>query len=184
MTSIVSSDILFKLSAPNASAGNTQSGVAGLSWGGFVSTTVLSNISLDNLFQDITGPENVGLQVDYACLFIHNNTASGNAMLNTIVWLPSTNVTVGGATVAIALDPTGATSLTATTQQAVKISSSTVPPSGVTGWVGPSSTTSGGLTIGTILPGQVYPVWFQRTATNSVAVTGDGCRIEVSFGSN
>lgn len=182
--SILPTDILFKLSAPNATSGSSQAGVPGLSWGNFVATTVLSNVSLDNLFQDITGPENVALQVDYACFFIHNNTATGLSMLGTVVWLPSSGSVVGGANVAIALDPTGATSLTANTAQAVKISSPVIAPSGVTGWVGPSSTSSGGLTIGTILPGQVYPVWVQRTATNSPALANDGCNIQVSFSSN
>src|SRR5579862_3301508 len=89
MATIVASDILFKLSAPNANGGNIQAGYAGTSWGGWLSTTILNtNIPLDNLFTDITGPENAAGQVDYSCLFIQNNTSSGKSMSNVIAWLP------------------------------------------------------------------------------------------------
>lgn len=184
MTSIVSTDILFKLSAPSASSGNSQAGNPGLSWGGYVSTTVVSSTPLDNVFQDITGAENAASQVDYSCIFIHNNTLSGNAMQGVIAWLPSSNYINGGASVAIALDPTGATALGSSTQQAVRISSGVVAPVGVTGWIGPTGTSSGGLSLGTIAPGYVYPLWIQRTAANTSAVNNDGARIQLAFSSN
>ena len=188
--SIVPSDILFMLSAPNATAGLTQPGNPGLSWGNYVSTTVMSSTPLDNLFQDITGPENAGSQVDYACLFVYNNTLSGDTMLNTLAWLPSSFATGGGASIAIALDPAGMTLATTSSAQATRISSAIIAPTGVSGWVSPVSSQpsgpsfTGGLQMGSIPPGYVYPMWVRRTAANTAPVSNDSFRIQISFGSN
>jgi hypothetical protein len=188
MTAIVASDILMKLSAPGATTGNSVGGTAGNSWGNYISTTVISNTPLDNLFTDITGAENAAGQVDYACLFIHNNTSSGNSMLNTVAWLPTSSYVTGGATLQIAADPTGATTLSSSAQQAVKITANTNAPSGVSGWVSNTSTapTSGnsyanGVYLGTIQPGYVYAVWFKRTANNTAPVNNDGAGIQINF---
>lgn len=188
MTAIVASDILMKLSAPGATAGNAVSGTSGNSWGNYISTTVLSNTPLDNLFNDITGAENAAGQVDYACVFIHNNTASGNSMLNTVVWLPTSYYITGGATTQIAIDPTGASLLGSSAQQAVKITASTNAPAGVSGWVSNTSTVptlsnsyANGVYLGTIQPGYVYAIWVRRTATNSSPVNNDGAGIQINF---
>jgi len=187
LTAIVASDILLKLSAPGASVGNTTSGTAGNSWGNYISTTQLSSTALDNLFTDITGAENAASQVDYACLFIHNNTSSGNSMLNTVAWLPTSAYVSGGATVTIGVDPAGVTTLGSSAAQAAKITAATNAPTGVTTWfantgtvpVSPSYTN--GAFIGTIAPGNVAAVWFKRTATNSAPINNDGFGIEVTF---
>ncbi len=175
------------LAAPGAASGNSVAGTAGNSWGNYMSTTQLSSTPLDNLFSDITGAENAAGQVDYACVFILNNTASGNSMLNTVAWLPLSLFVPGGATVALAADPTGATAKASTTPQAVKITSNTIAPVGVTLWVAPVSadpaypTYTGGIQLGTIAPGYCYAVWIQRTATNSAPVNNDGFTLEVDF---
>src|ERR1039458_9683937 len=102
MTAIVASDVVYYLSAPSASTGYATTGVAGSSWGGWFSTTALSGTPLDNLFSDITGAENAASQVDYACVFVLNNTASGNSMLNAVAWLPTASYVAGGANVTVA----------------------------------------------------------------------------------
>jgi hypothetical protein len=188
MTAIVASDILLKLSAPGASAGNTTSGTSGNSLGNYIATTVISNTPLDNIFPDITGAENSASQVDYACIFVHNNTASGNSMLNTVVWLPTSSYISGGATLQLAADPTGVTTLASSAQQAVKITASTNVPAGVSGWVSNTSTVptssnsyANGVYLGTIQPGYVYAIWLKRTATNSSPVNNDGAGIQVNL---
>lgn len=187
MTAIVQSDILFRLSAPNASSGNTQLNVPGNLWGGYVSSTVLSGTNLNSIFPDITGAENAAQQVDYACIFVHNNTASGNSMVSALGWIPTSGVTPGGASIQAALDPTGATILTSNTQQAVKITSPYIAPAGVTGWISPVSSIptgpsfTNGLQMGTIAPGFVYPIWFKRTAPNSAALNNDMITLNITF---
>jgi len=187
MTAIVSTDILFYLAAPGATAGNTVSGTVGDSWGNYISTTQISSTPLDNLFPDITGAQNAADQVDYACIFILNNTASGNSMLNTVAWLPSSLYVSGGALVALAGDPTGVTARGTSSQQAVKITASTNAPAGVSGWVSPTGTAptypsyTNGIQLGTIPPANCVAVWIQRSAQNTVPVNNDGFTLEVDF---
>jgi hypothetical protein len=187
MTAIVSSDILIKLSAPGATVGNTTSGTAGNSWGNYISTTVMSATPLDNLFLDLTGAQNAASQVDYACVFIHNNTGSGNSMLNTVAWLPLSLFVTGGALIALADDPGGSIAIGSSAQQAVKITAATNAPAGVSGWVSPTNTQptspsyTNGIQLGTIAPGFCSAVWIRRSAQNTAPVNNDGFTLEVDF---
>lgn len=187
MTAIVAGDVLYYLSAPGASAGFATAGTAGSSWGGFIASTQLSATALDNLFLDLTGAQNAASQVDYACLFILNNTSSGNSMLNTVAWLPTSADVAGGATISIGLDPTAASVKTSGTQQAVKITAATNAPAGVTTWVSNTNTPpaspsyTNGLQVGTIAAGSCRAIWIRRTATNSSPVNNDGFGLEVDF---
>lgn len=187
MTAIVAGDILYYLSAPGASVGFATSGTPGSSWGGFIASNQLSATPLDNLFLDITGAQNAASQVDYACLFILNNTASGNSMLNTVAWLPTASDVAGGATVAIGQDATAASVKNSSSLQAVKITAATNAPAGVSTWVtavssAPTSPSyTGGLQLGTIPAGFCKAIWVRRTATNSSPVNNDGFGLEVDF---
>lgn len=182
MTAIVASDIVFLLSAPGATSGYSASGTPGQSWGGYCSDTVLSTTALDNLFTDLTGAENAADQVDYACLFVLNNTASGNSMLNTIAWIPTASNVTGATQHAIAVDTNAASAKGSSTAQALSIASATTAPTGLT-WASPSSTNAGGVSLGTIPPGSVRAIWFRRTATNSAPLNSDGFTVEVDFDS-
>lgn len=181
MTAIVPSDILFLLAAPIATSGYSVAGVVGDSWGGWASTTPVSGTLLNNLFPDVTGAENAGDQVDYASVFILNNTASGNSMLSVTAWMPLVDETAGGVAMGLGIDPTAASIKNATVQQAVSISSPTQAPSGVLSWVGPSSSNAGGIGLGNIPPGYVKAVWIRRTATNSAPVNNQQFGLELDF---
>lgn len=184
MTLIAPTDVVYLLAAPTAIQGFSVQGVPGNSWGNYCSTTPWSTTPYDNLFPDITGPENTGLQVDYECVFIWNNTLSGNSMLNAVAWLPTTSLTAGGATLAIAADPTASSILSSHSAQALGISGPTVQPSGLTVWSPPSSSNAGGVALGNIPPGFVKAVWIQRTATNSSPVNNQTFGLQVDFSSN
>ena len=196
MTAIVASDIQFLLSAPTATAGYATAGSVGSSWGKFVSNTQISSTPLDNLFTDITGAENAASQVDYACVFILNNTASGNSMLNTVLWLPTSADVSGGATVSVGLDPvSGPANITApvktsSSAQASVIASGTnggSAPGSISTWVSNVGTDpaapnyTGGLQMGTIAPGCVRAFWVRRTAANTGPVNADGFGWQVDF---
>ena len=178
---IVNTDIQFLLAAPGASSGYSASGTVYNSLGKYVSTTQLSNTALDNLFTDLTGAANAASQVDYQCVFILNNTGSGDTALNGIVWLPNSGYVAGGANIAVGVDPAGASAKASGTQQAAVIGSATTAPTGVNTWAGPSSTNSGGLSVANLAPGQVLAVWIRRTATNSGPVNNDGFVLEYDF---
>lgn len=183
ITAIVSSDVVTLLSNSGASAGYSVTGTPGASLGGYVSTSVMSLTSLDNLFLDLTGAQNAADQVDYACLFVLNNTASGNSMLITVAWLPTSSNVTGATSHAIGVDPTAASVKTSSGAQAVTISASTTAPAGVT-FVAPSSTNSGGVSLGTIAPGYVRAIWLRRTAANTAPLNNDGFSIEIDWDSN
>jgi hypothetical protein len=110
-------------------------------------------------------------------------------MVNTIAWLPLSDFTGGGASIAIALDPTGASLIGSSAVQAVVITSSTMAPAGVSGWVSPVSSVpvspdyTGGLQLGNIQPGYCYPIWIRRTANNTVAINGDAFGVQFTFSS-
>lgn len=181
---IVSTDIQWLLSAPQAAAGYAMPGNAGNSLGLYVSTSQLSqtNNGLDNIFNDLSGAQNAGLQVDYACVFVFNNNKTGNTMIAPVVWLPIQ--LLGGtntATFAVGADPTLPSLLTATSPQATAISSSIIQPSNVSIWASPSSVPSGGVGLPNIPPGQVAAVWIQRTAGGLAGQNQYG--IEVTFDS-
>lgn len=188
MTAIVPSDVLFKLSTSAAQSGNSVAGYAGTSWGSWISTSILNpNITLDNLFTDITGPENAAQQVDYACLFIENNTATGNSMSNVVAWLPLSLFTGAGSAVQMGADPTGVTAVNSTLFQAVTIQSAIQVPTGVTNWVVPTNTVptsptyTNGLQLGTLAPGQCVAVWIQRTALNTAAPSLTTLQVQLNF---
>jgi hypothetical protein len=179
---IVSSDILFLLSNASASAGYTSSGSVYSSPNGkYCSTTAVSATALNNIFPDLTGAQNAADQVDYQCVFILNNTASGDTALNGTVWLPNSGYVTGGASIAIGVDPAGSTAKGTSSVQAATISTPTNAPSGVSTYVGPSATSSGGLAVANLVPGNVLALWIRRTATNSAPVNNDGFVLEFDF---
>lgn len=158
-------EVQYLLAAPNSIAGYTFPGTVYNSLGNYCSTTqVNTSVAQNNLFPDITGPENAALQVDYQCVFIYNSDAT-STMSNTYVWIPTTSVTSAAINWAIAADPTGVTNYNTVVQQALLIANPTTAPAGINTWINPSTAYNTGLSIGSIGPKQVFPVWVRRTAT-------------------
>jgi hypothetical protein len=161
---IVTSDIQFLLSAPQASSGYTKAGVPGNSLGLYVSTTQLSQTILNNMFSDLTGAQNAADQVDYTCLFVFNNNAD-HTMLNPVAWIPTGLLgNQNSATFAIGADATAPSVLGSSPAQAAVISNPTLAPSGVNTWAAASSTSAGGVALPNIPAKYVQAVWIKRTA--------------------
>jgi hypothetical protein len=173
---IASSDLPWMLSTPSGSAGSTVASTAADSLGGYMSTTPLTQATLDNLFADITGDQNAADAVSYACLFLANNNPT-LVLQASVVWLYSE--TEGGANIAIALDNIGITEAGSTSPQATTITDSATAPAGVTAFSAPTTKDSSTLLIGDIGPGECVAVWVQRTATNSSAQMTDGVVLRV-----
>lgn len=172
---ITSSDILFKLSVTTGSAGNsTAQGNPNASIGKYISTTQITDATLNNLFDDISGDENAASTVDYRCFFVHNAHAS-IAWTSVYVWISAE--VAGGASVAIGVDPAGATAIGSASAQAAIPADETTAPSGVS-FSAPTSKGSG-ISIGTIAAGECVAIWVRRTAANTVAVNNDGATIRV-----
>lgn len=172
---IVSTDILFKGSTTSGTAGNTTAnGGPETNLGKYASSGTLTDATLDNVFNDITGDQNAAGQVDYQCIFVHNNHAS-LTLQNSVVWI--TSQVAGGADVAIGLDTTAASAVGASAAQALTIANATTAPAGVT--FSAPTTKAAGLSIGNLVAGNVKGIWIRRTANNSAALNNDGATIRV-----
>lgn len=172
---IQSTDLLFKYSVTSGSAGNsTAQADPNAALGKYISTTQWTGGTLNDLFSDITGDQNANQQVDYRCIFIHNNHGS-LTLLSPKLWIASE--VAGGANIALGVDPTAASSIGSGSVQAVTVANSLTAPAGVT-FSSPTSKSTG-LSLGDIPAGQCKGFWFRRTATNSAALNNDGVTIQV-----
>ena len=168
---ITATDILYKFSV-SAAAGDTTAGTAAGSLGDQISTTQITDASLHNLFDVITGPENAASEAEYRCFFVHNNHAT-LTWENVVVWLSAE--TAGGAAAAISVDTTGVTAKGSGSAQAKTVADENTAPASQTF---SSPTTKGtGLSIGNIPAGSVQAIWVRRTAANTSAVNNDGVTI-------
>jgi len=172
---IAASDILFKFSVLTGAAGDSTAGTAAGSLGKYISTTQITDASLHNLFDIITGDENAASDVEYRCFFVHNNHGT-LTYENVVVWISAE--VAGGASVAIAVDTTAASAKGAAGAQAVQVATESDAPSGPT--FSAPTTKGTGLSIGNLTAGQVRAVWVRRTAANTVAVDADGATISVA----
>lgn len=170
---VLPAEVQWYLSNPNTGTGFTGIGTPGNSLGGYMSTTQIDYATpLDNLFPDITPAQNAAGQVDYQCLFMMNNTASGLTMLDAYVWMPGVYFGTGGTSIAIAVDPIGTVPYASTQQQAQRISYSQQQPGGISSWQSqPVAQASSGCFIGGVPPQYCVAIWIQRTAVNSAPST-------------
>jgi hypothetical protein len=170
---IVAADILYKYSVA-AAAGNTTAGTAAGSLGDQISTTQITDATLDNLFDVITGDENAASDVEYRCFFVHNAHAT-LTWENVVVWLSAE--VAGGAAAAIALDNIAASAIGSASAQAAAVANENTSPGAGAGAFSSPTTKGTGLAIGNLAPGQCKAIWVRRTAANSAAVNNDGVTI-------
>jgi hypothetical protein len=168
---ITATDILFKFSVA-AAAGDTTAGTAAGSLGDQISTTQITDATLHNLFDQISGDENAASDVEYRCLFVHNNHAT-LTWENVVVWLSAE--VAGGAVAAISVDTTGVTPKGQASAQAKTIADEGTAPAGQT--FSAPTTKGTGLAIGNIPAGSVAAIWVRRSAANTGAVNNDGVTI-------
>jgi len=182
---IAPDEIQFMLSNPVGSSGNTGPGFPGNSLGNYMSFTPIDSPQpLDDLFLDISGVANAAGQVDYQCLFVMNNTASGFTMKTPYLWMPAQSYTLGGATLAFGLDPTGVVAYNSGSPQAVTTANSLTAPAGVSFIGAPQAVYTAGLLTPDIPPLKCIAVWIQRTATNSPQQLPQTLSLQVTFVSN
>lgn len=172
---IASSDIKMKLSIKTGSAGNSQAqGDPNASLGKYISTTEITDATLNNLFDDISGDENAASDVEYRCIFIHNAHAS-LTLQSPKVWIASQ--VSNGADMAIGIDTTAASAIGNTSAQALEVANEGTAPAGVT-FSSPTDKASG-LSLGNLPNGQCRAVWIRRTAQNNAALNNDGGSLSV-----
>lgn len=169
---ITAADVLFKLSVNTGPGDSTAQPTPTDSLGGFMASTQIVDATTLNLFDKITGDENLASTVDYRCMFVHNSHAT-LTWENVKAWISAE--VAGGASVAIGLDPAGVVNHNAATAMAARLANELAVPAGVT-FTAPTTKTAG-LAPGNVGPGQAFAIWVRRTAANTVAVDADGCTI-------
>lgn len=167
--SIAAADIKYKLAVAAAAGDTTAQPDPNASLGDQISTTELVDATLANLFDLISGDENAVSDVEYRCLFVHNDHAT-LPWIAPKVWIPSE--TAGGASIAIGLDPAGVSAKGAAVAQAATIANESTAPAGVA-FTAPT-TKGAGLAVADVPAGSVFAIWIRRTAANTAAVDNDG----------
>ncbi|HEX7860824.1 MAG TPA: hypothetical protein VF773_10885 [Verrucomicrobiae bacterium] len=171
---IVAGDLLWKFSVKTGAAGNSTGGTAAGSLGKYISTTQWAGGVLHDLFDVISGDENAASDVEYRCVFIHNNHAT-LTWQNAVVWLSAQ--TAGGAAIAIGVDPAAASAIGSAAAQAAEVATEGDAPAGVA--FSAPTTKGAGLSLGDIGPGQCRAIWIRRTAANTAAQNADGATLQV-----
>lgn len=127
---IQASDLLYKLSVKTGSAGNSQAQAdPNASLGKFISTSAWAGGVLHDLFDAVSGDENAASDVEYRCVFIHNNHGS-LPLLNPVMWLSAE--VAGGASIAIGVDPAAQSVIAQGSAQAAEVATEGDAPAGVT----------------------------------------------------
>jgi hypothetical protein len=172
---ITSANFKWKLSIKTGAAGNSASSTPAGSLGKYISTTEITDASLHNIFDVVSGDENAASDIEYRCIFLHNDHAT-LTLEGAVVWL-SAEVS-GGAAIAIAIDDLPDSAIGASDAQADEIADeSTAPGAGVGSFSSPV-TKGTGLALGDIAPGYCRAIWIRRSAANTVAVNNDGATIK------
>lgn len=143
---IITGDFVTRLS------GGAANSVGNASLGGAKSSTVMSG-SVDALFDATSAAEAVAGDVEYRCVYLHNNSGT-DTMTNARVWI-SANTPLAGTALAIGVG----TSAVNGTEQTIA-DESTAPTS--VSFSEPASAAAG-LALGTIPPGQHRAIWLRRT---------------------
>ncbi len=168
---IVAGDILIKLSIKTGAAGNASAQTnVNASLGKYISTTQITDATLNNLFDDVSGDENAASTVDYRCIFVHN--AHATLTWQSVVVYASAEVS-NGANGSFAIDDIAASAIGSASAQAAEIATEISAPSGVGAFSTPT-TKATGLSLGNIAAGYCRAVWVKRTAANSAALNNDG----------
>lgn len=171
--SILTTDVKHRLTIKTGVAGDANAQAdPNQALGKYASTTDLTDATLANLFDAVSGDENAASDVEYRALAVINNhgTLTWQAPK---VWLSAE--VAGGASIAIGLDPIGVAAKTAILGTSVATEQDA--PAGVT-FTAPT-TKGAGLSVADIPAGSGCIVWFRRTAANTSAVDADGATYRV-----
>lgn len=172
---IVTGDLLVKLSVSAAAGNTTAQGDPNASLGDQISTTALTDNTLHNLFDVITGDENAASDVEYRCLFVHNNHGT-LAWQNPTLWI--TSEVANGASAAFGWDTTAASAVGSASAQALTVANESTAPAGVS-FSAPTSKASGIQLGANISAGNVKAFWVRRTAANNAALDNDGVTLRL-----
>ncbi len=162
--SIAASDIKYRLSG---GSGNTDPNAA---LGGVKSSTAITDNTDNNLFDDVTGNEHTAGDIEYRCIYIHNNHGS-LTLTSAVVWIQS-DTTGADSDISIGV---GTAAVNGTEQT---VADESTAPSGVS-FSDAATSRAAGLALGDIPFGQHKAVWIRRTITaGSTPQSADTAQIQ------
>lgn len=157
---IISTDVQYRQSGGAANANDDAS------LGGAKSSVAASASMLD----DLSGAESAAGDVNYRCIYVHNNHGS-LAMVNAAIFLLAQALGSGHA-IAIGV---GTAAINGTEQT---VANEATAPSGVT--FSSPTTLGAALALGTIPAGQHKAVWIRRTVTGGSAASANTYSLRVA----
>lgn len=175
---VATSDIDIRLSVTTGAGDSTAQGNPNASLGEFMSTTNMGT-ALHDLFDLVSGAEDVASDVEYRCIFVHNDHATDSAF-NVFVW-NSADVG-GGAAIALAADSAGVVAGNSASAQAIEINDEGDSGNELSGLTFAAHTSlATAISVGTLTAGQAIGIWVRRSAANNGPVNNDGFTLSVTF---
>jgi hypothetical protein len=132
---------------------------------------VITSAQLNNLFDDVTGDEGAAGDVEYRCIYIHNENGNSLTLSNTMLWIQANSASANSVVdIALGGEGTGGT--------AEAPGDEDTAPAGET--FSHPGTKVAGLALGSLDDGEFRPVWLRRTITpGASASNSDGPTIRV-----
>lgn len=150
---IVAGEIIIRLS------GGASNSDVNASLGGAKSSVAVTDASLHNLFDQVSGDESESGDTEYRCIYVHNANAT-LAMQNAKVWI-QTNTPAAGSSVDIGV---GSSAVNGTEQT---IANESTAPTSVT--FSSAANEGAAVALGNIPAGQHRALWIRRTISASAA---------------
>lgn len=179
MAAIVAGDIVTRYSVVSGAAGDSTAGTANGSLGKYASSTAWAGGALNDLFDNISGPENAASTIDYRGIAILNNNGA-NIFENPAIFISAE--TALGASVALAIDSIAASAKGAAGAQMLQIANETTAPAAISFFTFTTyaAALAGGLATSNIGIAQVKGIWIRRTAANTAALSNDGFTLGIT----
>lgn len=154
---IISTEIQYRLSGGAANA-NANASLGGAKSSSAVPVT---------LFDDVSGAESAAGDIEYRCIYVHNNNAT-LVLQNAVVWI---DANTPGSRIAIGL---GTSAVNATEQT---VADEQTAPAGVA--FSQPATKNAGINLGNIPAGQHRAVWIRRTIAAATPASNDTYNLRV-----
>lgn len=167
---------MWKFSTNRGSAGNTIQSTPGLSLGGYLSTSVIQNSGLNNLFSSVNQDQLLLSLMDYVCIFLHNTDAT-TTVTNLELWFGPASFS--NFSLSAANDNVGISSASSVTVQSDQVPTPFIAPRNVGFFIFPENQ-SEALTLPDLPPNYCVPVWFQRTMLYSGPVASENITLFLS----
>ncbi|MGK2898612.1 MAG: hypothetical protein ACSLE9_07975 [Burkholderiaceae bacterium] len=167
---VESADVEIRLTTKAGAAGDSTASTPAASLGKYASTTVLTDATLENLFDNVLGAEAAAGRTTYRAIAVYNSHPT-DTWESVAAYIPSQ--IAGGADLSIGVDPAGPSDIDSAGAQGEEIATETDAPAGVT--FSTPSTYGDGIVLGDLAPDECVIVWARLVVpadTNALSLDG------------